>query len=88
MNVQAAVQAPRMHHQWLPDLVFLEPGISLDTVKLLEGMDHIIARNEDGTVTRDINGRANSVAYDGLYFYGAADGRDPKGAASGYSEGP
>ena len=84
MNVQAAVQAPRLHHQWLPDLVYLEPGISVDTVTILENMGHIIARDEAGAVTRDVNGRANSVAWDGLYFYGAADGRDPKGAAKGH----
>jgi len=83
MNVQAAVQAPRMHHQWLPDLVYVEPGISIDTVRILEGMGHIIACNDDGTVTRNVNGRANSVGWDGLYFYGAADNRDPKGAAKG-----
>ncbi len=84
MNVQAAVQAPRLHHQWLPDLVFVEPGISVDTVGILEGMGHIISREEDGSLTQDINGRANSVAWDGTYFYGAADGRDPKGAAKGH----
>lgn len=83
MNVQAAVQAPRMHHQWLPDLVFVEPGISMDTVGLLEAMGHIMAKEDDGSITRDINGRANSIAWDGNYFYGAADGRDPKGAAKG-----
>ncbi len=83
MNVQAAVQAPRMHHQWLPDLVFVEPGINIDTVRILESMGHSISREDDGAVTRNINGRANSIAWDGLYFYGAADGRDPKGAAKG-----
>ncbi len=83
MNLQAAVHAPRMHHQWLPDLVFVEPGISIDTVRILESMGHIIARQDDGSIARDINGRANSVAWDGYYFYGAADGRDPKGAAKG-----
>ena len=83
MNVQAAVQAPRMHHQWLPDLVFVEPGISVDTVKILQGMGHIMATNDDGSIKREINGRANSIAFDGTYFYGAADQRDPKGAAKG-----
>lgn len=83
MNVQAAVQAPRMHHQWLPDLVYVEPGISVDTINILEDMGHILARDEDDTVTRGVNGRANSVGWDGFYFYGAADGRDPKGAAKG-----
>jgi len=40
MNIQDAVDAPRFHHQWRPDKLFLEPGISPDTVALLEGMGH------------------------------------------------
>jgi len=40
MNIQEAVSAPRFHHQWLPDKTFLEPGISPDTVHLLEKMGH------------------------------------------------
>jgi len=84
MNVKAAVQAPRMHHQWLPDLVYVEPGISVDTISSLESMGHIMARDDNGRIKQGINGRANSVAWDGIYFYGAADGRDPKSAASGH----
>ena len=40
MNIQDAVDAPRFHHQWKPDKLYLEPGISPDTVALLEGMGH------------------------------------------------
>ena len=40
MDIQEAVNAPRFHHQWLPDQVFLERGISPDTVRMLEGMGH------------------------------------------------
>jgi gamma-glutamyltranspeptidase/glutathione hydrolase len=37
MDVQAAINAPRIHHQWLPDVVALEPfALSADTRKLLE----------------------------------------------------
>jgi gamma-glutamyltranspeptidase/glutathione hydrolase len=37
MNVQEAIDAPRIHEQWLPDTVYLEPyALSPDTVKLLE----------------------------------------------------
>jgi len=84
MNVKAAVQVPRMHHQWLPDKVYVEPGISKDTVDLLINMGHIMALDDDGNILRDINGRANSVAWDGTYFYGANDERDPKSGASGH----
>jgi gamma-glutamyltranspeptidase/glutathione hydrolase len=37
MNVQEAIDAPRIHEQWLPDTVYLEPyALSPDTRKLLE----------------------------------------------------
>ncbi len=38
MTVQEAVDAPRLHHQWLPDTVYLERfALSPDTRALLEG---------------------------------------------------
>ncbi|MGH9502505.1 MAG: gamma-glutamyltransferase [Terriglobales bacterium] len=40
MNIQEAVNAPRFHHQWLPDVTRVEQGFSPDTVKQLEGMGH------------------------------------------------
>src|SRR3979490_3350738 len=36
MNVQDAIDAPRVHHQWQPDTLSLERGISPDTVALLK----------------------------------------------------
>ena len=41
MTVQEAVDAPRFHQQWLPDVTFVEPfGLSPDTRRLLEAMGH------------------------------------------------
>ena len=40
MDIQEAVNAPRFHNQWLPDKIFVEPGISPDTLKLLDNMGH------------------------------------------------
>ena len=41
MEPQEAVDAPRIHHQWLPDEVFYEPfALSPDTLKLLGEMGH------------------------------------------------
>lgn len=41
MGAQAAVDAPRFHHQWLPDRITYERlGISPDTLKLLQAMGH------------------------------------------------
>ena len=41
MNIQQAIDAPRIHHQWLPDDLVYEPfGLSVDTVRALEAMGH------------------------------------------------
>lgn len=40
MNLQEAVNAPRVHHQWLPDELRVESGISADTIRLLEARGH------------------------------------------------
>jgi gamma-glutamyltranspeptidase / glutathione hydrolase len=42
MNIQEAVNAPRFHHQWLPDVARLEQWFSPDTVRMLEQMGHKI----------------------------------------------
>lgn len=40
MDIQQAVATPRFHHQWLPDEIRIEPGISPDTRRLLEQRGH------------------------------------------------
>jgi len=41
MNVQQAIDAPRIHHQWLPDELIYEPyGLSEDTKRALEARGH------------------------------------------------
>jgi gamma-glutamyltranspeptidase/glutathione hydrolase len=41
MTIQQAIDAPRIHHQWLPDELVFEPyGLSTDTQHALEGMGH------------------------------------------------
>ena len=42
LDIQAAVNAPRFHHQWLPDEILLEDRISPDTLHLLEAKGHKI----------------------------------------------
>ena len=47
MNVQEAIDAPRIHHQWLPDTVFVEPlRLSPDTRRILEGMGYTLKEAE------------------------------------------
>ena len=45
MNIQQAVDAPRIHHQWLPDEITYEPfGLSADTFRALESRGHRITQ--------------------------------------------
>ena len=78
MNIQEAVNAPRVHNEWLPDELQIEKGISPDTIKLLSDMGHTIAV---GTPM----GASSSILVDGKTSlrYGAADPRR-EGAALGY----
>ena len=84
MNVMEATAAPRIHHQWLPDTVVTERGIPLDAVRLLEGRGFIFPRGPDGRITQRILGRANTVAKQGGYVFGAADPRSVDAAVAGY----
>ncbi|MEL6064521.1 MULTISPECIES: gamma-glutamyltransferase [unclassified Methylobacterium] len=47
MEPQEAVDAPRIHHQWLPDTVYAEPfALSADTKGILRGMGHTIVEQK------------------------------------------
>jgi gamma-glutamyltranspeptidase / glutathione hydrolase len=79
MNLQAAVDAPRFHHQWLPDRIVVEEyGLSPDTQALLEGRGHVFGGN--------LWNRLQAVLRqpDGTLL-GAADRRTPDSAAVGVS---
>ena len=84
MNLAEAVHKPRIHHQWLPDLVVTEPGISIDTLKRLEAMGHNLPKDENGDYDRTILGRVNSVGQGQGVALGSADPRGPKSAAVGH----
>lgn len=44
MDIQQAIDAPRIHHQWLPDELMYEPfGLSPDTIAILSGFGHKFA---------------------------------------------
>ena len=75
MNIAEAANAPRMHHQWYPDVLSLEPGFSPDTIRLLKERGHDVQNS------RNSSGSTQTVAFrDGLYR-GASDTRRP-GAGS------
>ena len=73
MNIAAAVAAPRVHNQWMPDRTLVEPGISVDTQRILEGWGHSL------TPTRRTIGRSNSLMIDEGWMQGFADMRRPGG---------
>lgn len=78
MNIQSAVAAPRIHHQWLPDEIRIEQGISPDTIRLLEQMGHKV-------VTKSAMGAIQSVLIgDDGTLYGGADPRRSTSSAEGY----
>ncbi len=77
MNIQEAVEAPRFHDQWLPDILFCERGISPDTLHLLTAMGH------DVKIVPAF-GSAESIAVDGTMLEGAVDPRQRGTWAAGY----
>jgi gamma-glutamyltranspeptidase/glutathione hydrolase len=80
MNVQEAVDWPRFHHQWMPDQLYLEKGISPDTTALLRDMGHKIAPFES---TNPVVARVEAIVNDTGWLQGAADGRG-NAKAEGY----
>ncbi|MEH6355229.1 MAG: gamma-glutamyltransferase [Marinobacter sp.] len=78
MNIQSAVSVPRIHHQWLPDQIRVEQGISADTVKLLESKGHtVVADSAMGAI------QSIMIGEDGT-LYGGADPRRSTSSAQGF----
>jgi gamma-glutamyltranspeptidase/glutathione hydrolase len=79
MNVQEAIDAPRINHQWLPDAILYEPfGLSADTADALRARGHRLDERPAGEWSR-----AHGIALrDGL-LEGGSDRRKPDGAAIG-----
>ena len=73
MNIATAVAAPRVHNQWMPDRTLVEPGISVDTQRILEAWGHNL------TPTQRTIGRANSLMIEDGWLQGFADLRRPGG---------
>jgi gamma-glutamyltranspeptidase / glutathione hydrolase len=53
MNIQEAVNAPRFHHQWLPDVASVEQGFPADIVKELEARGHHVEFGEEDSGVRE-----------------------------------
>jgi gamma-glutamyltranspeptidase/glutathione hydrolase len=76
MNVAAAVAAPRLHHQWLPDEVRVEHGFPDNILDALKARGHTITTPLGQT-------SANSIAVTADGLLGAADPRTRGAEAAG-----
>ena len=76
MNLAEAVNAPRIHHQWLPDILYLQPGISPDTQAILAARGHNLG-------VWAYFGRTASIAMKNGVFFGIADPRAKGSGALG-----
>jgi gamma-glutamyltranspeptidase/glutathione hydrolase len=72
-----AMAAPRIHHQWLPDQVFVEPGLPEATLQALKARGHAITLRPPGTA-------ANSILVTREGRIGVADSRTRGALAVGY----
>jgi len=79
MNVAEATIAPRIHHQWLPEELRVEDGISRDTIAALEAKGHKV-------IETNVMGSTQSIhvyARNGLSL-GFSDSRSARAATLGY----
>jgi gamma-glutamyltranspeptidase/glutathione hydrolase len=76
MDIAAAVAAPRLHHQWLPDEVRIERGFAEGTIAALKAMGHVVTEPLGQT-------SANSIAVTPNGLLGAPDPRTRGAAAAG-----
>jgi gamma-glutamyltranspeptidase/glutathione hydrolase len=76
MDVEAAVAAPRLHHQWLPDEVRIERGFPDDVIAALKAKGHAVVEPMGQT-------SANSIAVTDGGLLGAPDPRTRGSEAAG-----
>jgi gamma-glutamyltranspeptidase/glutathione hydrolase len=77
MNVAEATNAPRFHHQWLPDELRVEKGFSPDTIKLLEQRAESGGERGDGQHPEHYGGAGRAL-------FGASDPRSVDDLTAGY----
>lgn len=76
MNALHAITVPRVHHQWVPNELCLEPGFSPDTIALLQQRGHRV-------VVRGSNNDMTAILCEENWIQGAADPRR-EGRALGF----
>lgn len=76
LNIKSAVAAPRIHHQWLPDELRVEEGLSPDTVAALQEKGHEVK-------VKSAMGAIQSIMIKDDMMYGGADPRRSTALAAG-----
>jgi gamma-glutamyltranspeptidase/glutathione hydrolase len=88
MDLQEAIDAPRIHQQWLPETTFVEPyALSPDTRQILADMGHQIIEGVPWSHATGImvgSPWLGGTSRDGNRYYGAIDPRRNTGLALGY----
>lgn len=82
MNAATAVSVPRVHHQWMPDEILIESGISIDTARLLQAMGQNVDPYKKGSWRTIGAVQAIMRGKDGVMM-GAADPRRQGAVAIG-----
>jgi len=77
MNPAEAASTPRVHHQWTPDELRIEKGLSPDTIALLKARGHNVQLKAS-------MGRTQTIQLRGGALYGYSDPRNPDGKTLGY----
>jgi len=77
MNPAESAAMPRIHHQWLPDVLRVEKGFSPDTLRLLAQMGHQVR-------VSPVMGRTQTIQIEPDRLLGASDPRHPDGYTAGY----
>lgn len=85
MPAMQAVEAPRVHHQWMPDqLTFERNGISADTLAILESKGHTVRERVSYEGGYQGDGETIYIDPQTNLRHGAADPRKPDSSAAGY----
>ncbi len=85
MPMQQAVEAPRIHHQWMPDVITYERyGMSSDTMALLRAKGQVLKERQSYENFYQGDGETIMVDSKTHLLLGAADPRKPDARAVGY----
>ena len=77
MNVGEATHVPRIHHQWYPEVLYIEKGISYDTQNLLRAKNHVVKY-------RNAMGSTQTIMLRNGLLFGSSDPRRPDAATMGF----